>query len=215
MKKIKSIIFDFDGVIAETDTGRFELLAESLLDYNIDLKKDLNKIDLIGYSTKTFLQSNFKQLSNSDIEKIINKRRDIYLSNIEKYCKFYPNAIESLYGLKEKYELILATTNSSETIRTIINQFDLDGLFIKLYTREDIDNEKGIKDYTRITKDLKYNIHQYIVVEDSEVGVLSAKVANFTCVSFNHFKIKIIDDFSDFVVEDFKQLVDIINKLST
>ncbi len=36
-KELKSLIFDFDGVISDTDEARFKLLTSILSVYNIDL----------------------------------------------------------------------------------------------------------------------------------------------------------------------------------
>ncbi len=51
---IGCIIFDFDGVIADTDLGRYKVLKQILLDYDTELANSFNKKDLIGLSTKSF-----------------------------------------------------------------------------------------------------------------------------------------------------------------
>ena len=50
-KELKSLIFDFDGVISDTDELRFKLLTSILSEYNIDLSSTNNPKELAGITT--------------------------------------------------------------------------------------------------------------------------------------------------------------------
>ena len=70
---IKHIVFDFDGVIAETDTARFEVLSNILEQFGIDFKNEYKLLDLVGTPTDIFLKQNFKLIPSGILEPKVTK----------------------------------------------------------------------------------------------------------------------------------------------
>ena len=62
LKKVQHIIFDFDGVIAETDNARYKVLANILQRYKINLKAKYKQSDLVGIPTDIFLHNKYPNL---------------------------------------------------------------------------------------------------------------------------------------------------------
>ncbi len=145
-KNVKCIIFDFDGVIADTDSARYNLLAEILSKYKIDLYT-IPKQELVGLSTRTFLKQHFNNLSDEDILNITSHRHKLYMDSLEDYCNIYPGAKETIKELSKYYDLILATTNKKNLIELILEHFDLKNLFLKIYGKEIIENTLDEKTY--------------------------------------------------------------------
>lgn len=204
-KKPDCILFDFDGVIAETDSGRIQLLSQILDSRGIDSTKIMTQ-DIIGLSTATFLRNTYPELTEKIINDIILIRQQLFFSNLIEYCKPYPLAKETIKLLSTNFDLQLATTNSYSNALLMLKFLGLSEFFSKTYGREIIENEHGIKDYNLITNQIGHKVENTIVIEDSEVGVNSAKKAGFFCIGFNHYNSESIENNADFVVSSFKQI---------
>ena len=129
---IDTIVFDFDGVIADTDSGRFLLLSEILAHYQIDMNSKYSFNDIIGLSTKTFLKSNFKELNDDQISEIISLRHDKYLANLNKYCIPIPFVIDLIKILYSKHKrLAIATTNDKNITIKMLDHFNITNYLLK------------------------------------------------------------------------------------
>jgi len=197
---IKHIVFDFDGVIAETDTARFEVLSNILKQFGIDFKNEYKLLDLVGTPTDIFLKQNFKFLSNKDIESIVKRRRQTYLNNLEKYCRAYSGAINTIWDLRTKgYKIHLATTNDMLVVEKLLSHLKLFNSFDSIFYREKIVNSHTHKkDYKLFLTESCIDPAMVVVVEDSDpamvvvvedsmVGVKAAKDANLSCIAFDRF----------------------------
>lgn len=206
MKHIKCIIFDFGGVIADSDYSRFRILQNILINYNITFKKN-DLIKLRGFSTKAFLINNFPDLSSKDIEEIIIKRHQEYNNNLKKYCKPFKNMNESIQQLSKYYELAIVTTNSIENIRIQLQHLQIFKYFKWVIGREYAEDNSLLKDYTNIPSIISRRVKECIVIEDSHNGIRLANKAGFHCIRFNPFQESINkEDFND-TVHNYDELI--------
>lgn len=203
----KYIIFDFDGVIAETEHGRYALLASMLTNYGINLKNNYEVHDIAGTPTDIFLKTNFPDLANEQILEIVRERRNIFFQDLGKYCTVYPGAPETIKELSHQgYTVILATTNDSVVGEKLLEFIGIENDFAhKLYrdSIQNIDTQK--KDYSLLVDKLGLSPTESVIVEDSYVGVSSAKSNSFFCIAFNRYGDKNISDLADITVTDFNE----------
>ena len=208
LKKVSNIIFDFDGVIAETDSARFELLSTILEDYGIKLKNKYEPQDLVGSQTDTFLKNNFDFLSEEDVKSIVEKRRRIYLENLDIFCRPYPQAIETINDLKKAgYTLHLATTNDQHVVEELLKFLGLKKSFKTIFYREKIVNvQTNNKDYGLFINESNLNSELVIVIEDSILGVKAAKNAKLSCIAFDIYNNIELKQYADFIVGSYFEL---------
>ena len=213
MKKdnIYKIIFDFDGVIAETDTGRIEILKKILLEYGIKLNMSDQK-NIIGKSTYQFLKKNYPHLSETNISAIIKKRHNIYFNNLTKYCIPYPDSIETIYSLYDLgVKLYLATNNNKKNIIKLTKYLKINNKFIHIWGRETTENNAtGIKNYSFLKKEFKNINSNIIVIEDSLIGLTAAKNENIFTVFYNPQFFKMDNSLFDYEINNYIQLKEFI-----
>ncbi len=209
MLKKKKIIFDFDGVIADTERGRFDLLAELLTQFGIDLKKHFSVQNIAGTPTGIFLIKNFPSLSKKEVDTIILKRRKLLFSKLEKYCAIYLGASESIKQLKQMgFDLILATTNDEVVGEKLLKWVGINQEFKIKFFRDTIQNPTSLKkDYSLLLKKLSLDAEDCIIVEDSIIGVTSAKNNLIYCIAFNRYDNDDILKLADKTINDFKELM--------
>ena len=193
MNNISCLIFDFDGVIADTNWARFQILKKILIDYDIFLEtKDLQ--NLIGCSTKSFLKTNFSKLSEKDLNEIINKRHREYLSNLNKYCIPFKDMSKIIQQLYKKYDLAIVTTNTYKNIKIQLQHLKIYNYFKWIIGREYSEDDFQMKTYKKIPTIIRKKVKECIVIEDSEVGITSAKKTGYYCIKFNPYKKKDTND---------------------
>lgn len=208
--KVKNIIFDLDGVLADTDKGRYILLRDILLEYKINIEEIAVLKDLEGISTLKFLKNKFKNISEYHAN-IIAKRQKIFLSNLDKYCIPFPNIQKVIKKLNLKYILHIATTNDKEIAKILLTHLQIIDYFQNILGREITERKtEKIKDYNQVLKKLYLKSNECIVIEDSQVGVLAAKKENIFCIAFNHFSNPIILKSADIVVKNYNELENIL-----
>lgn len=213
LKGITCQIFDFDGVIADTDTGRFEALNDVLAQRDVDLKRSCTVEDLQGKSTKRFLNEQFPSFSPGVIGDIITERRRLFFDHLEKYCIVYPGAAETINDLHHAgFQLALATSNDSFTINTLLEFVGVKPLFNSILSREQTENgATGLKDYGLVMNILNKNKGECIVIEDSPVGVTAAKNADLFCIAFERFESDLLRREADIIIHDYDELRRLFN----
>jgi phosphoglycolate phosphatase-like HAD superfamily hydrolase len=183
--KITTLIFDFDGVIANTDLGRYNLLKKILCEFDVELSNSIKRKDLIGLSTKAFLVKFSKKLNQYEIDKIIKKRHDLFFSNLDKYCIPYDHVKDSILHLHSKYDLAIVTTNSIENVIVQLKHLGIYKLFKWIVGRELCETKELKKTYSEIPNALNKKVYECIVIEDSDFGVNAAKKEGYFCFRFD------------------------------
>ena len=181
--KITSLIFDFDGVIADTDSSRFKILKSLLEKRGINLNENIHSLE--GLSTKSFLKYNFPKLKDTEINEIIKQRHEKFISDLEKYCIPFEGMKETLYKLYKCFDLYIVTTNSIDILEKQLDYLGISGLFKLKIGREHTENKDLLKTYKAIPKIINKRIDECIVIEDSKIGIEAAKSEGYFCIKFN------------------------------
>ncbi|MDR2937638.1 MAG: HAD family phosphatase [Prevotellaceae bacterium] len=207
----KCLIFDFDGVVADTEAGRYAMLTNLLARrHSIDMSARCRMEDFVGLHTTAALKKFFPQLSEEDICKIYAERNVEYQQNLDKYCLVYPQAVESITALAQKFDVKMATANDRNNINILLRHIGLDKTFTEVFTREELE-DKGKKSYAKILPLIPYAPHECYVMEDSPVGIQSAKEAGFECVLFNRYNNPEALKWADHVVTSYEELIKLVS----
>lgn len=183
--KINCLIFDFDGVIANTDLGRFNALNQILPKYDSELSKSMIQTDFIGLSTKSYLKQKSRILTDLQIDDIVNQRHELFFSNLSSYCIPYKNMKETIEFFHGNYDLALVTTNSKKNAEILLEHLGIKDFFKWIIGREISENKHLVKSYSLVPDKINKMISECIVIEDSNIGVDAAKREGFFCIRFD------------------------------
>jgi phosphoglycolate phosphatase len=154
MKKIKYIIFDFDGTIADTLPFSFQKFIEIARSLNVE---DLTDKEII----KEIRSKSYQELLKGSFNKawlklpyVINmiKNMQVELEKEMKNIKFFPGVKKFLYELKDRgYKLAIISSNRVENINKFIEFNKLD-IFDFVHGKTDLFGKAGylgkfLKDY--------------------------------------------------------------------
>lgn len=203
---VKGIIFDFDGVIVDTERKKFKDLKAILKKYNYTLD---NKFfpDFIGKKTAHFLNEKFSSMNKDLIKKITEDRRKSQYSKFNTYT-LIPGIQELLKYIRSKKLIIALTTGTrKDIVEEILKINSLKKYFNILVTGEDFHTSKPDPECYKVTLDkIKLPPEEVIVIEDSLAGIRAAKKAGCTVFALQVYFDKDYLNEADKILKDHTEL---------
>lgn len=181
---IKAIIFDFDGLILDTETHEYEVLSEIFKEHDCALPLSVwGKV--IGtksdFSPYTYLEEQAnKVIDHNSIKKQLEERftKRIHLEEARPGVIDYITAAKKL-GLK----IGLASSSSYKWVSTHLKRLNLLDEFECIRTSDHVEQVKPDPAlYVEAAKCLNVEPEECIAFEDSANGALAAKRAGMKCV---------------------------------
>ena len=207
-KDIKAIIFDFDGVIVNSECVKFNRLAILLKKRGLHLFQNDFKI-MVGTKTSAFLSKRFKdKLSQDQIEAISKERQKDQLKHVRLYAKPIPGVKQLIRQLqRKKLKLCLVTGTQRKIVNNLLELIGLKNAFHVMVTGEEFKSSKPDPEaYVLSLKKLGVPRRDVIVIEDSAAGVAAAKKAGLYCIAITTTQTKSELKEADLVVTSFRKL---------
>lgn len=180
---IKAIIFDFDGLIIDTETAWYEAYKETMNFYKCDLPLE-QFAKCIG-TDETVLYEFFKeQLGDTcNIEEIEARAKSLHKLKMK-----IPQAREGVRDYLEEarkfgYKIALASSSSREWVTHYLEELGLLNYFEVIITSDDVKKVKPAPDlYLKAINALNISPAEALAFEDSLNGLQSAVTAGLMCV---------------------------------
>lgn len=214
---IKAIIFDVDGLMADTEFYQCESIAELMSLYGVKLGHSY-LANLVGVSTKdNFIKIRKEFKIKESVNKLLALREKLYLKTIKASgIKAYPglkamflfakkNGIKIAVGsssIKTQIDTVVPILIRSVRIRTPYKKY-----FDAVVTGSDVKNTKPAPDiYKLVLKKLKVMPSECVVLEDSISGVKAAKAAKMFCIAVKNRYSKCHDlSSADYLAKNLKE----------
>lgn len=188
---IKSIFFDFNGVIIDDETIQMNAYREVLKEHDIDLTEEWY-FEALGMDDKTFVKAMFqranKQLSDAAQKSVLDAKSVLHRKMIEDELPLFPGVLTLLKATSRHFSLGLVSMASATEISYVFEQAKLGPLFTVLVMAGDVSVCKPAPDcYQRGLE--KLNEHRQgerllpllpkecVAIEDSPPGIQSARDA--------------------------------------
>lgn len=208
---IKTVIFDMDGVIVDTEPVHHFAYNQLFKQLQIDISPELYA-SFTGNSTKNIfekLKTEFDLLQ--DVETLVNLKRELFNEAFDHKEDLYllegvEHLIQDLHS--HGMQLILASSSATVTINRIFNRFNLFRYFTHIVSGEDFPKSKPHPAIFLKAAELAMTpVSQCIVIEDSTNGILAAKAAGIYCVGYDSVNSKMQDYSSaDQIITNFNEL---------
>ncbi|MFT3796050.1 HAD family hydrolase [Flavobacterium sp.] len=208
---IKTVIFDMDGVIVDTEPVHHYAYHEHFKALNIEVSPEMYH-SFTGNSTRNIYQRLKEQFAlEEEVEKLVDIKRSLFNEAFDKKEDlFLLDGVEDL--IKDLHQngvqLILASSSAKVTIDRIFKRFNLYPYFTDIVSGEDFPKSKPHPAIFLHAASLsKAPKSECIVIEDSTNGIKAAKAAGLYCIGYDSFHSK-LQDYSeaDLVIRHFNEL---------
>ncbi|MEX0806302.1 MAG: HAD-IA family hydrolase [Candidatus Binatia bacterium] len=183
---IKALIFDFDGLILDTESAEFQSWQEVFAEYGHELSIEL-WADLIGRPRSYFdMYAYFKQLTDMavDIEQLRRAQRARVKELILRQ-PILPGVLECLGAARELgLKIGLASSSGRRYVCGHLERLELFHFFNATMCFEDTTEHKpNPGPYQAVLDALGVAPHEAVAFEDSPNGIASAHAAGIFCVA--------------------------------
>jgi len=191
---LKAVIFDFDGVITDSEMLHLRAFNEALVPYGINIKKEDYYSEYLGLTDRDLLKTLFEKgilkTEASELEKILKQKKAIFAKLAKSESQIIDGVREFLQLLLEnKIPMAICSGALLGEIELILNQTGLRKYFETIVSAQDVAKGKpdpeGFVLALKKLKDKSPSIQPQdcIVIEDSRWGLEAAKAAGMKTVA--------------------------------
>jgi beta-phosphoglucomutase len=182
----KCFIFDFDGVLCESQESHKNTLINALNKFNYQWceKKEAIYEALKDVKTISKLRAMTRQtlVNVKDIEHICALKQTMMKTEVAS-LKMHPLVIEHLTFLKKMNKVAIASDSNSSTILEFLRHNHVLELFDVISTSDDVGLTKPAPDvYMLVLKRLNAQAAHSIAFEDTQDGVVAARLSRVSSV---------------------------------
>jgi beta-phosphoglucomutase len=186
MPAFDAILFDFDGVLADTEPIHFACWAEVLQPFGIALEWDYYRAHGIGVDDKEMLRA-LAALAHPPLDWHMlfaeyPRKKELFRQRVLAHPPFDPALDAFLENLHRTYKLAVVTSSARAEIDPLLVAGGLRRHFDALVGAEDVTRYKpDAEPYRKVAELLR--AHTPLVVEDSAAGLASGRSAGFAVLA--------------------------------
>lgn len=189
MNTLRAILFDFDGVIADTEPLHFAGLRRTLADIDIILTESDYYANYLGFDDRgcflAALQANQRPITPAILHDLMTKKAIAYLDSVRDHLVIFPGVREFVQQAAARYPLAIASGALRPEIELILEQAGLRKAFLHITSAEDVSRGKpdpqpfqfALAGLIQQRPTLDLDAASCLVIEDSLPGIRSAKSA--------------------------------------
>lgn len=196
---LKAIIFDFDGVIADTEPIHLGAFQRTLDGLGIELTKEDYYANYLAYDDKTFFRRFLRdrEIKHEDglISELIERKTGHYYDLIKGNIEILPGVREFIGRLAGRCRIAIGSGALRGEITDILEFAGIGGYFEVIVSAEDIESCKPAPDvYLEVLKRLNaaspdgeaVSASECLVIEDSLSGIEAALSAGMKCLAVSN-----------------------------
>jgi len=189
MATLTAMIFDFDGVIADTEPLHFASFRQTLAEIGISLTEADYYANYLGYDDRgCFLAALNAHQHPTDpvaLAQLMQRKARAYLRSVKDHLVIFPGVREFVREASAAYPLAIASGALRHEIEVILEQAGLRKEFLHITSAEDVTRGKpdpqpflqALNALNRQRQEQAITAESCLVIEDSIPGIRGAKIA--------------------------------------
>jgi HAD superfamily hydrolase (TIGR01509 family) len=199
---IRVILFDFDGVILDSEDLHYEAFRKVFEEEGFSLSRETYYQHCLGFNDveciRWGLAATGKIEEGGGLDPLV-QRKSVYFDELLKnQMRFFPGVLDFIRAAGGKYPLAITSMARREEIEFVLRQAGLSDLFCLIVSGEDVENTKPHPEaYEKTLRLLNDHLSlsgqvqsiqpgQCLVIEDSAAGIQSAKAAGMRVLGLAH-----------------------------
>lgn len=209
MKTSFALLFDMDGVIADTNPCHKETIKQFCDRYDKKVSDEFMEKRIYGRTNKEWIPELFEgELNADELEKFAHEKEAMFREN-------YKDDLEAVAGLpgflermkSEDVPMVVATSAPIENADFILDGLNIRSYFKGLLTSADVDKGKPEPEvYQKAAASVGFKPENCIVLEDSLAGVMAGKNAGCKVIGITTTHTREELSHCDLVITDFETL---------
>jgi len=225
---LKAVIFDFDGIIVDTEPIHFQAFQSILQPLGLGYSWDEYLEKYIGFDDRDAFREAFSVtgtiLDDEKLAELINRKAEFFERIVREGVQPYPGVINLVKALSGNLPLGLCSGALRRDIMPILDQFGLHKAFDTIVTADDVQASKpdpesyilSIKRLTEVIPPTNILPRECIAIEDTPAGILSAAGAGIHVLAVTNSYEKqrlggatyITDSLENITIEDLRSFVE-------
>jgi beta-phosphoglucomutase family hydrolase len=217
MPELEAVIWDMDGVLADTAPHHLRAWQETFSKRGISFT-EADFMRGFGVRNDVIIRSVLgAKTTDAEIETIAREKEATFRRIIGKGIKPLPGALELLRQLHDRgIKMAIASSTVIENIRLIVGSLGIENYFKTVITGHDVTEGKPSPQvFLKAAQELGVNPANSIVFEDAVAGVKAAKSAGMHCVAITSThpreKLKeadlVVDSLEEVSIKDLEKLL--------
>ena len=193
---IRAVIFDFDGVIADSEDLHFEMFAATLRQADLDITRAEADRKYVGLSDDRCFEQVLREAGRGDSDgerdRLVEQKTAMYQANVHR-VELCPGARELIEAAGKRYPLAISSSARKDEIELVLRRHEIDQHFPILVTSDDgLPSKPHPGTYLKAHELLRAREldslapEECLVIEDSPPGIEAAKKAGMQCVAVTH-----------------------------
>lgn len=179
-ERYEAILFDFDGVLVDSEPVHFECWKEVLAPFGIDLPWETYAATCIGVADREMIHG-FAQKLGVDFDRLwaqYPRKKELFRGRNEAAVQFYPETVRLVRALSPDYAMAVVSSSARVEVEPVLIRGGIRDCFAALVCGSEAARLKPAPDpYLRAAQLLRTS--KALVVEDSDAGEQSGRAAGF------------------------------------
>ena len=146
MSTLQALIFDFDGVIANTEPLHYAGLHQTLKEIGIELTEAEYYADYLGYDDRgcilAALAANHRPADAAVVGRLMKRKAEAYLESVRHHQVIFPGVPKFVHEAAHAYPLAIASGALRHEIEYILDTAGLRPAFLHITSAEDVTRGK-------------------------------------------------------------------------
>jgi beta-phosphoglucomutase len=184
---ISAIVFDFDGVLADSEILHLRAYQEVLAPLGLTISRDDYFARYLGFDDDGVFRAVAKDrgtaVGDGEIEGLIARKAQVFKALEGSAEILFPGAVDCVQRLQAEFPLGIASGALRHEIQAVLDRSGLAGAFAFIVASGDTPASKPAPDpYLRAAALHGCPPAACIAIEDSRWGIASAKAAGLACI---------------------------------
>ena len=217
--RLYAVIFDLDGVLADSEPWWNHIDAKLLAQYGVTYRGEYHRNVLgVNYRLAVEFYKNAFHIPAS-VEELMRRRGEVATDFFAKHVGLFPSAKTTLEQVREmNLPLAVATSSLSASARPLLDRTGIRSFFSVVITGDEVERGKPDPDiYLRTADELGISAEACLVIEDSLAGIAAAKAANMRVAAIPDRRFVDPREYQkegDYVLGSLSEIPDLIRQLN-
>ena len=185
---IDAVIFDFDGVLADTEALHFDAFRDVFAGRAWPLSQRDYLERYLGFDDRGLIVQYCRDrgvpLSAAAVDAILKEKSEAFRNRLAAASVVYAGARESVARLGARWPLGIATGSLRDEVVDILTAADLLSAFRAIVTADDgVESKPSPAPYLAVAARLDVPANRCLAIEDSPGGLLAARAAGMSTIA--------------------------------